>query len=272
LSENLSDLIDEVIATNEPDTSDANETPEETESFDESEATPEDGGPENEPEAPAVPTALDEAYQKALSEVQQSGQALHASRAMAEMESKRPHLIQFEQLNEQNQEWVLDEATRAGVDPQTVLYSIYQQQVADFNRELNSMQGSFEREKSLAQRKVAEFIATNEHVAALPEADKLAFIQGIGEIEAVQAIDDLANVNPTKWAKAVTAIAAQAIAGLVASKASKASAASAKSAMKTAMSQTKPAATKVQTTPKDPLSELLSGPTPSWEKRLKATK
>ncbi len=269
MSENLSDLIDEVIATNEPDTSDANETPEETESFDESEATPE---VQEDAPAPVIPTALDEAYQKALSEVQQSGQALHASRAMAEMESKRPHLIQFEQLNEQNQAWVLDEATRAGVDPQTVLYSIYQQQVADFNRELNSMQGSFEREKSLAQRKVAEFIATNEHVAALPEADKLAFIQGIGEIEAVQAIDDLANVNPTKWAKAVTAIAAQAIAGLVASKASKASAASAKSAMKTAMSQTKPAATKVQTTPKDPLSELLSGPTPSWEKRLKATK
>jgi hypothetical protein len=269
LSDNLSDLIDEVVAMSETDTSDASETLEESDSGVEFEETPEEEVAE---EAPAAPTALDEAYQKALAEVQQSGQALHASRVMAELEAKRPTLIAFETLDEQNQAWVLDESQRAGVDPQTVLYSIYQQQVAEYNRERNSMQGSFERAKAQAQNTVASFIATNEYVAKLPDAERKAFIEGIGQLESVQAIEELAHVNPMKWAKAVTAIAGKEIAGLAAREAGKASAAGAKSAMKSSMGTNKSAATKVQTTPQDPLSALLAGPTPSWEKRLKQTK
>lgn len=269
MSENLSDLIDEVIATSAPD------APEETETYDESGADV--ASEEIQEDTPAAvedsqPTALDEAYQKALSEVQQSAQALHASRQLAEMESRRPVLLKFEHLDEAGQTAVLGEAERAGVDPQTVLYSFYQQQLADYNRERNSMQGSLEREKINAYATVARFISTNEHVARLPEAERKAFMDGIGDLEAVQAIEELAHVNPTKWAKAVTSIASKEIAALAARTAGKASDAKAQSSMKTAMGATKPAATKVQTTPQDPLSSLLAGPTPSWEKRLKATK
>ena len=269
MSENLSDLIDEVIATS--DAPEATETPDASDADVEFEETPEATAEAGEAEPPA-PTALDEAYQKALSEAQQSGQALHASRVMAEMEARKPQLIQFETLNEANQTWVLEEAQRAGVDPQTVLYSIYQQQVADFNREKNAMQGSFEREKAHAFATVANFVQNNEHVAKLSPEERKAFTDSIGDLEAVKAIEDLAFVNPTKWAKAVTAIASKEIAALAARTAGKASNAKAQSQMKTAMGQTKPAATKVQTTPQDPLSSLLAGPTPSWEKRLKATK
>lgn len=266
MSENLSDLIDEVISSS------ANEEPETTEGFDEDVASEEIQ--EDTPEAveDSQPDALGEAYQKALSEVQQSAQALHASRQLADMESRRPVLIKFEQLNEENQAYILEEAQRAEVDPQTVLYSIYQQQLADYNRERNSMQGSLEREKINAYATVARFISTNEHVMKLPEAERKAFMDGIGALESVQAIEELAHVNPTKWAKAVTSIASKEIAALAARHAGKASDAKAQSAMKSAMGTTKPAATKVQTTPKDALSELLAGPTPSWEKRLKATK
>lgn len=229
----------------------------------------EDDAPE---EAPQAPTALDEAIQRAMAEAQQSAQALHASRVRQELQAKRPQLLAFESLPEDAQQAVLDEATRAGIDPQTVLYSVYQQQLADFNRESQALQGGFEREQRAAYDAVAKFVKGNEYVAKLPDAEREAFIAGIGNLDAVQAIEDLALINPMKWAKAVTAIAGKEIAALAARDAGKARDASTQRAMKASVGTTRPAASKVQTTPTDPLSSLLAGPTPSWEKRLKTSK
>lgn len=221
------------------------------------------------PEPPAA-DAFDEALRRALAERDATIAVQQRQIAAAELVSQAPKLMAFEDLNEDGQTLLLDEASRAGVDVQTVLYSIYREQVAKHQQRLDSLEGSIASQQAEAKQRVREFIVSNEHVAVLPDNERQAFIASIGQLEAIDAIDALHASNPSQWARAVIDIARREIIALAARGRVARNERKAHSEMKSTVSSGKSAPSqKVQSTP-SPFGDLdLSGS--SWDKRLRAS-
>jgi len=232
--------------------------------------------PAEEAESAPEPDALGEAYAKALDELRNSNAVAQQQLALERLNAQRPVLLQFEDLTEADQRAVVDEATRAGVDPQTVLYWHHKQQETVWRSHMDSLGNSLESQRHEAFVKVAQFVKGNEHVMALPEEERQKFIDSIGALDAIQAIDDLAHSNPKAWAKAAISIASDKIAGLaarrIASKAGDKSAA----AMKASLGSGKQPTQRVHQAPQDKsvafVLEAAATAERSWENRLKQVK
>lgn len=220
------------------------------------------------------PTALDEAYSQALAERDATIIAQQRQIAAAELAQRAPRLLAFEDLDAATQSAVLDESARAGIEPSAVLYSLYREQLASYRAQVDGLNTSLEVQRQQAFESVRNFVTRNEHVAKLPAAERDAFIAGIGQLEAVQAINDLAFTAPAKWAKAVSAIAGREIASLGARAVVASNEQRTQSAMKQAAgSSGKPAgAAKVQSTTQDPFADMDLGGHRSWDQRLKLSR
>lgn len=213
---------------------------------------------------------FDEAYRRAQEELQASATSLAQQKALLELEQNAPRQWQFEELPEDVQQRVLDEAVRAGIDAQTVLYLAYKDQERAFYAQRATLQHSLEGRRTAAFSSVADFIHGDKTVASLQPEEKQKFIDSIGQLRAVKAIESLANIDPFAWAEAVKDIAGNAIAALTASR--KQDPAKAHRAMKASVASGKSVSQKVQTTAsKDPL-EGMDLQSSSWDKRLKAAK
>ncbi len=220
-------------------------------------------------ESSATPTALDEAYRLALAEKDATIATQQRRIAASELAAQAPRLMAFEDLNEQGQALILDEATRAGVDVQTVLYSLYREQRAEHQRQMDALEGSIASQQAMAKQQVRDFILNNEHVASLSPEERDAFVASIGKLDAIDAIDDLHATNPQKWARAVTDIARREIVALAAKKRVARNESKAHADMKRANGGGKAPAQKVQSTP-NPYADMDLASS-SWDSRLKIT-
>lgn len=254
-----SSISEEVVATDAPDEEIIPETSEEE--------TPTEEVVEAEP---AGPTPLDIALQKAQQEAQASAASLAQQHALIQLDRTAPKLWRFEELPEEVQVRVLDEAQGAGVDAQTVLYWAYKEQQRAHDTQRATLQGTLDQRRHSAFTSVANFVHGNEHVAKLPPEEKQKFIDGIGQLRAVKAIEPLASVDPFAWAEAVQDIAGNAIAALAASK--KQDPGKAHNAMKASVASGKPATQKVQTTTAPSVLDGMDLQSQAWDKRLKAAK
>lgn len=260
------------------------ETPEVEEEVEEAAAPEEveesDAGDEGDAgdESPAA-DKFDEAIAKALEEERQGKAVLHQQLQLQQLHAQKPRLLEYEELNDDLQKAVMDEATRAGVDPQTVLYLHYKAQEQQWTQQVNMFQSTVEHQYHSALNQVRDFVLNNEFVASLGDEDRDKFIASIGKLPAIEAIDELASTNPRAWAKAAISIASERIAVLAASKSAKSSSDKEQRAMKASLgtkTSAKAPATRVHspTTQESKAQFILEAASQngSWDSRLRPVK
>lgn len=233
---------------------------------------------ESDEESPAA-DKFDEAIARALEEERQGKAVLHQQLQLQQLQAQRPILLDYEELNDDLQKAVMEEATRAGVDPQTVLYLHYKAQEQQWTQQVNSFQSSVQHEYHSALNQVRDFVFKNEFVASLSDEERDKFVTSIGKLPAIEAIDELASTNPRAWAKAAISIASERIAAMAAGRTAKNSGDKAKQAMKASLgtkSSSKQPATRVHSpTAQESKAQFIleaASQSGSWDSRLRPVK